>query len=98
MSLLFQVALCDGVSHAMARQPGGASGVLLKSKAPNNCAYADSFGFSFDGRRRFSVIVAYSTNLSHRCRGKFGGRLVSPERKWDLNVPIAFSAGFVLWS
>ena len=96
--LLFQVALCNGVSYAIARQPGGASGVLLKSKVPNNCAYAESFGFNFDGRRRFRVMVAGSTNLSHRCRGKVGGSVARPERKWDLKVPIAFSAGFDLWS
>ena len=63
------------------RQPGGASGVLLKLNAPWSCAYADNVGFNFDGRRRFRVVVACRMRRSHRCIGKLGGRLESPAMK-----------------
>ena len=77
------------------RQPGGASGVLLKLNAPCSCAYVDSFEFNFDGRRRFRVVMECGITWSHRCIGKSGDRLERSAMKCDLNVSIAFSAGLV---
>ena len=77
------------------RQPGGASGVLLKSNAPCSCAYTDSFGFNFDGQRRFRVVMECGIIWSHRCIGKSGGRLERPALKCNLNMSIVFSTGLV---
>ena len=38
--------------------PAGTSGVLLKSKFPNRYAYAERFGLSRHGHRRFKVSSA----------------------------------------
>jgi hypothetical protein len=47
--------------------PGGASGVLLKSKAPLSCALAETgFRLMRKGWRRFEVVVACSMSQHHR--------------------------------
>jgi hypothetical protein len=56
----------------MIRVPGGAKGVLLKSKCPFNWANPDMRGLIPDFRRRLSVIVACGKTLSHSFRGKVG--------------------------
>ena len=53
-----QVPLSLGFSCTRTRVPGGASGVRLKSKAPNSCAWAESWGLMRDTRNRFRVSVA----------------------------------------
>ena len=79
----------------MVLHPGGANGVVLKSNAPLRCAYMDKHGLSFDGRKRFSVIIAWLINQTHRCIGNEDGRLARPAIKWLWKTSIAFSAGFV---
>ena len=73
-------------------------GDLLKSNAPFMCASAERRGLRLDGRRRFKVVVAWSTSLSQMCRGKLGLTLDRPAMKWSFQVPMAFSAGLERWS
>ena len=68
---------------------------MLKSNAPCSCAYVDSFGFNFDGLRRFRVVMECGISRSHRSIGKSGDRFERPAMKCDMNVSIAFSAGLV---
>ena len=77
--------------------PGGPSGVLLKLKVPCSCAHADNLGLSLDARNRFNVMVAWSSSLSHKCKGKSLSTLHNPAMKWFLNVLIARSAAFRRW-
>ena len=35
--------------------PGGAKGVLLKSKCPKRYAYTDKFGLTVDGHSKFKI-------------------------------------------
>jgi hypothetical protein len=65
----------------MIRVPGGAKGVLLKSKCPFNWAYADMRGLIRDFRRRLRVIVACGNSLSQSFSGKFGSTEQSPTMK-----------------
>ena len=69
--------------------PGGPSGVLLKSYVPCIHAHADNLGLSLDACNRFSVMVACSSSLSHKCRGKSLSTLHNPAMNWFLNVRMA---------
>jgi hypothetical protein len=55
-------------------------------------------GLIRDVRRRFRVIVAWGTSLSHRCIGKLGSVVARPAMKWFLNVRMARSAAFARWT
>ena len=85
----------DELSKIRAFVPGGARGVLLKSKAPLSCAPAESRELVIYGQIRFKVRVAWDRRRSHRCSGKSGSQLVIPEIRWSLKVWIARSAEFV---
>ena len=76
--------------------PGGASGVLLKSKIPNKYVYADNFGLVRDDLNRLSVSIACGSNLSHSAIGKSGSHVANPARRWFFSVLIALSAAFLL--
>ena len=77
--------------------PGGASGVLLKSKAPIKEWQADSCGCALDAHNRLMVVVACSMRSSHRCIGKSGCVEHKPAMKWFLKARVARSAAFRLW-
>ena len=66
--------------------PGGAIGVLLKSKEPCMCACAESLGLTRLALSRFRVRSAWGISLSHRFIGKLGGVEQRPALKWFLNV------------
>ena len=91
-----QLSRVAGSSHVSALVPGGARGVSLKSKSPNESAWADFRGFILDVRSKFSVKVACSSNLCHWEMGKCGSALHSPVIKWFLNVRMARSAALTL--
>ena len=59
------VPLSCALSCATMRHPGGANGVLLKSKLPHNSLYADFAGLIRDGLSMFSVNTATGSTLSH---------------------------------
>ena len=63
------------------RMPGGAKGVLVKSRSPLICAYVDNDGLIRDPRRRLRVIVAWGLSKSHKSRGKAGFVEARPARK-----------------
>ena len=62
--------------------PGGASGVLLKSKAPKMLWCAESVGLVFDARKRLIVSWACGRRRSHALKGKDVGQVASPVMKW----------------
>ena len=61
--------------------PGGANGVLLKSKTPSSTVCADSWGCWWEARSMFKVMVARSNKLQHRCMGNCESVLHRPEMK-----------------
>ena len=61
--------------------PGGASGVLLKSKFPCKYAYTDSFGLVLDDCNRFNVISTYTNSLNHRYMGNCRSMDANPKIK-----------------
>ena len=65
--------------------------------SPLRMALAERSGFTRDGRSKLRVVVACGSKRHHRCIGKDGLALASPEIKWSLNVAIALSAVFVRW-
>ena len=67
-----QLVRWDGFSWIITFVPGGANGVLFKSKNPLRKAWADNLGFDLALRRRFSVSKPCSSNLSHSDMGKLG--------------------------
>ena len=75
--------------------PGGAIGVLLLSNTPLSISYADSLGFMRDGCMRFSVVTDKDIRQHQRCIRNDGCTVASPDMKWSLETPIAFSAAFV---
>ena len=78
--------------------PGGANGVLVKSRSPLIYAYADNDGLIRDPRRRLRVIVAWAISKSHKPRGNAGSVEVRPARTWFLNVRIARSVVTRQWT
>lgn len=61
--------------------PGGAMGVLLKSKLPKRYAWAESLGLMRELRNRLRVRTAWPMSLSHSVTGNSGSALASPARK-----------------
>jgi hypothetical protein len=74
------------------RIPDGANGVVLYSNDPKTWAYAESFLFSLELRRRFSVMMAWLMRRHHRCMGKWPSTVLRPAMKWALNVWIILYA------
>ena len=64
-----QVFCCPILSCVMTLVPGGAMGVLLKSKYPPNSISAESFGFDLAGIIRLNAIWACLKRRHHRCIG-----------------------------
>ena len=91
------VSRYDGFRCAITFVPGGARGILLKSKFPKRYACADKVGLHLAERNRFNVISACSINLSHCDTGKSGSTVASPALKWYLNVCIDRSVKFARW-
>ena len=78
--------------YAMTFVPRGARGVLLKSKLPKSWLYAESLGFSLEGRNMLSVATACGIRQHLRWGGKRSSVPFKMEMKWLLNVLIARSA------
>ena len=76
-----QVSLLCGLSLTRVLVPGGYIGILFYYNVPLSWAYADSLGFSLDGRSNLSVISACSTRLYQFCMGKSGSVEKSPTMK-----------------
>ena len=82
----------SGTSCNITLVPGGASGVVLYSKAPLRCASAKIRGLIVDGWRRSSVVVAMVMSRHHRCIEKEVSTLERPAMRWYLKIPMEFSA------
>ena len=68
--------------------PGGARGVLLKSKGPNKYACADNFGLTLAVRNKFKVSSDWTKSLSHSTIGKLQSQVAKPAIRWFLKVHI----------
>ena len=68
------------------RMPSDANDVLVKSRSPLICEYADSDGLIREQRTRLSVTVSWGISKYHKSRGKKGSAEARPARKWFLNV------------
>ena len=90
------VPLSSALSCATMRYPGGANGVLLKSKLLQSSSYADFAGLIQDGLSMFSVSTATGNTLSHWFFGNVGSHLYNTDMKWFFNVCIPLSAAIVL--
>eukprot|EP00957_Ditylum_brightwellii_P040133 3037278-Ditylum_brightwellii.AAC.1 len=77
--------------------PGGANGVALYLNMPWGYSYANNLGLMWHVLCRFTVIIAWGSNLPHRCIGKCGCVDARPAMKWCLNTWMAFSAAFLQW-
>ena len=56
-----QVLLASGFSLMIILQPGGESGVLLKSNVPSSAVYADIFVLRLDFLSKFNFNMHYSS-------------------------------------
>ena len=83
-----------GFACEMILVPGGAIGVLLKSKLPWSWLQAERFGLMREVRSKLSVMTAWGRSLSQRYSGKFLSVLQRPAMKWFLKVRMARSAAF----
>ena len=91
------VFLFDDFSWTSTLVPGGAIGVVLKSKLPNNAAYADNDWFRRAERSKFNVILHCGRSRSHSREGNCGSHVYKPAIRWFLYVRIARSAAFRRW-
>jgi len=73
-----QVPRWDGFWWTITLVPGGANGVLLKSKEPSRAAYAESLGLRRQGRNMFKVSAAWGNKSAQRFMGKWGWTEHSP--------------------
>ena len=58
--------------------PGGAIGVALKLKFPNNAAYAERYGLCPADLNKLMVILHYGRSRSHYLEGNFGSQVYNP--------------------
>ena len=72
--------------------PGGAKGVLLKSKTPSITVYADSWGCWREARSMFKVMVACGNKQHRRFMGNCESVLHRPAMKVFFQVMMALSA------
>ena len=68
-------------SWSMARHPGGAHGLRLKSWGPSNISYADLVGSIREVRSMLRESWACGRSLSHSWDGKLRSVEQSPEMK-----------------
>ena len=61
---------------------GTSRGVRLKLKLPKRKAWADSFGWWHDERRRLRVMSHYGIRQYHSVSGKEGSQMERPAMKW----------------
>ena len=94
---ILQVLHCWGFSCTITFIPGGASGVLLKSKCPSFYVYADMVGFFWHGLRISNIIVACGISQHHRFIGKWVYLLNKPVMKWSFHVLMSHSAVLTRW-
>ncbi len=77
--------------------PSGASGVLLKLKAPCTSWLADILRLQHKNRSIFKVSSTCGRNSSQSCRGQSWSTVAKAARKCSLKVAIACSAALALW-
>ncbi len=77
--------------------PSGASGVLLKLKAPYTSWLADIFGLQREKRSIFNVSSTCGRNSSQSWRGQSWSTVARAAMKFSLKVAIACSAALALW-
>ena len=58
--------------------PGGAIGVALKLKLPNNAAYAERVGLRLADLNKLMVILHCGRSRSHSLQGDFGSQVYNP--------------------
>ena len=81
-----------GFSCTTTLVPGGAIGVALKSKFPNNAAYAERDGFRLDDLNKLMGIIHCGRSQSHSLGGDFGSQVYNPAIIWFLYACMARSA------
>ena len=91
------MVLCCGVSRTIARVPGVANGVLLKSKWPNKHVWADRCGWRRDEQRRLRGMLHCRIKRSHSLRGKDGSQVTIPAMECAFQVWMARSAALRRW-
>ncbi len=77
--------------------PGGASDVLLKSKAPYTSWLADILGLQREKRSIFKVSSTCGRNSSQSWRGQSWSTVARATMKCSLKVAIACSVVLALW-
>ena len=85
------------VSWIIHLQPGGTSGVLLKSNWLQIWAKDDSFGLIIEFLIRLIVMFACGINAYQIIIGKGGSVPLTPTIRWFLCVWMAHSTRFFLW-
>ena len=58
--------------------PGGAIGVALKLKFPNNAAYAERDGLRLADLNKLMIILHYGRSQSHSLEGNFRSQVYNP--------------------
>ena len=58
--------------------PGGAIGVALNLKFPNNTAYAERDGLRISDLNKLMVILHCGSSRSHSREGNFGSQVYNP--------------------
>ena len=71
----------EAVSWTKTLLPGGARGVVLKSKIPLMVAWAERLGFVREVQRRLRVITAWGMRRSHSWEEKLESQEVSPAQR-----------------
>ena len=61
--------------------PGGARGMVLKSKLPFMAAWAEKLGFVQEERIRLRLRTAWGMRRSHYWDGKLGSQEASPAQR-----------------
>ena len=70
---------------------GGAIGVALKLKFPNNSAYAERDGLRLYDLNKLMAILHCGRSRSHSLEGNFGSQVYNPAIIWFLYVRMARS-------
>ena len=58
--------------------PGGAIGIALKLKLPNNAAYSEIYGFRLVDLNTLMVILHCGRSRSRSLEGNFGSQVYNP--------------------
>ena len=91
--LFAQDALVLGPSWTNTLQPAGDVGVLMQLKCPQIVVWAETNGFTFDGRSMFRVSSVCWIDRSQASFGWVGSVMFLMDVKWAFASCIVCSAG-----